>query len=117
LLIATTLASSAGAAVGLLAGGLVFYAICLAVPPMAIQALTPNEMRGQLIGGLTLMTGLLGFGAGPLLAGLLSDALGSLPLALALMLAVTFPPAAMITFTSLGAYDRAVSRRNAFSAR
>jgi len=55
-LIATALAPSAVAAVGLLAAGLVCYAVCLAVPPMAIQALTPNEMRGQLIGGLTLLT-------------------------------------------------------------
>ena len=81
--IAIPLMPSGGLAVGVLGVGLFFYSMCLALPPMAIQAMAPNQMRGQLVGTLHLLSGLLGFGVGPVLAGSISDTIGSLPTALA----------------------------------
>ncbi|MGH7573844.1 MAG: hypothetical protein ACREM1_01775, partial [Longimicrobiales bacterium] len=83
-----------------------FFSAVLTLPSMAIQVMAPNQMRGQLVGAFTLLTGLLGYGLGPVLAGFLSDRLGDLPLALAIMLGVTCPAAAVIAVSGLSAYER-----------
>jgi MFS family permease len=97
---------SGGLAVGVLGIGLLFYSMCLALPPMAIQAIAPNQMRGQLVGALHLLTGLVGFGVGPVLVGSISDTIGSLPTALALVLGATYPLAALVAFSCIAAYER-----------
>ena len=104
--IAIPLMPSGGLAVGVLGISLLFYSICLALPPMAIQAIAPNEMRGQLVGTLHLLTGLLGLGLGPVVAGFISDRVGSLPVALAVVLGATFPLAAVVAFSCVAAYER-----------
>jgi hypothetical protein len=63
-------------------------------------------MRGQLVATLHLLTGLLGFGVGPVVAGSISDVIGSLPIALAVLLAATYPLAAVVAFSSVTAYER-----------
>jgi MFS family permease len=105
--IAVPLMPSGGLAVGALGVGLLFYSMCLALPPMAIQAIAPNQMRGQLVGSLHLLTGLLGFGVGPVLVGSISDTIGSLPTALAVVLGATYPLAAVVAFSCISAYERA----------
>jgi hypothetical protein len=82
-LIALPLAPSAPLALAALAAGLIFYSMSLTLPAMAIQVIAPHQMRGQLVGTLSMLTGLLGYGLGPIIAGLLSDRLQDLPLALA----------------------------------
>jgi MFS family permease len=104
--IAIPLMPTGGLAVGVLGLALLFYSMCLALPPMAIQAIAPNQMRGQLVGTLHLLTGLLGFGVGPVLVGSLSDTMGSLPTALAIVLGATYPLAAVVAFVCVGAYER-----------
>jgi MFS family permease len=104
--IAVPLMPTGGLAIGVLGIGLLFYSLCLALPPMAIQAIAPNQMRGQLVGALHLLTGLLGFGLGPVIAGAISDRVGSLPVALAVLLGATFPLAAVVAFSCIGAYER-----------
>lgn len=104
--IAIPLVPSGALAVALLGTGLLFYSICLALPPMAIQAIAPNEMRGQLVGALHLLTGLLGLGVGPVVAGSISDAVGSLPAALAVLLGATYPLAGLVAFSCIAAYER-----------
>src|SRR5262245_30288173 len=106
-MVAVPLAANGNMAVAALAAGLIFHSIGLAVPAMAVQAIVPNEMRGQLVGAIAMLTGLVGWGIGPALAGWLSDTIGSLPLALALVLGIAYPSAGLIAFSGLGAYDRA----------
>jgi MFS family permease len=103
---AIPLMPSGGLALAALGIGLLFYSIGLALPPMAIQAIAPNQMRGQLVGTLHLLTGLLGFGLGPVVAGSISDRIGSLPVALAVLLGATFPLAAVVAFSCIAAYER-----------
>ena len=104
--VAIPLMPSGGLTVGVLGVGLLFYSLCLALPPMAIQAIAPNQMRGQLVGTLHLLTGLVGLGLGPVVAGSISDRVGSLPAALAVVLGVTFPLAAVVAFSCARAYER-----------
>lgn len=106
-MVAVPLAANGNLAVAALAAGLIFHSIGLAVPAMAVQSIAPNQMRGQLVGAIAMLTGVLGWGIGPALAGWVSDTVGSLPLALALVLGVAYPSAALIAFSGLGAYDRA----------
>jgi hypothetical protein len=104
--IAIPLMPSGALAVGVLGIGLLFYSMCLALPPMAIQAIAPNQMRGQLVATLHLFTGLMGLGVGPVVAGSISDAIGDLPTALAVLLGATYPLAAVVAFSCVPAYER-----------
>jgi MFS family permease len=105
--IAMPLMPNGYAAVVMLAGGTLFAVAGFALPQMAIQAIAPNRMRGQLTGLLLMLTGLVGYGVGPAVAGLVSDALGSLPRALALVAGATLPAAALVAYLGLAAYERA----------
>ncbi len=113
--IAVPLAPSGGLAVAALGGGLIFYSISLTVPSTAIQVIAPNQMRGQLVGALSMFVNMVGYGLGPVLVGFLSDRLSDLPLALAILVGVTYPLAALVAFSGVPAYDRVA--REAAAAR
>jgi MFS family permease len=111
--IAVPLAATGNLAIAALAAGLLFFSFGFALPTMAIQVVAPNRMRGQLVGLYIMSTGLLGYGLGPAVTGMLSDLFGSLPRSLAVMLALTYPTAGLITLWSLPAYTRVAAEADA----
>lgn len=83
----------------------------------ALQIITPNQMRGQIIAGYILSTNLIGYGAGPLLLGLMTDYIFMDPMklnyALVLLAAVTTPLCIGLLLWGRKAYANALVQEEA----
>lgn len=73
----------------------IFINAATGVAYAGMQIITPNQMRGQIVAGFILATNLIGYGAGPLLLGMMTDYLFMDPMkldyALVLLAAITTP--------------------------
>jgi MFS family permease len=84
----------------------------------ALQIITPNEMRGQVTALYLLVFNLIGFGLGPWVIGLLTDAFFGEPnlrYSLALTAAVMGPLASFIIWRGMKPYAQSVIRARAWS--
>ena len=71
-------------------------AIAQTAAPPAIQEVTPNRMRGQMIAVYLLLGGLLGIGLGPTLVALITDHIFANDLMLHWSLALTAAPMSIL---------------------
>lgn len=73
----------------------IFINLATGIAYAGLQIITPNQMRGQIVAGFILATNLIGYGAGPLLLGMMTDYLFMDPMkldyALVLLAAITTP--------------------------
>jgi MFS family permease len=79
----------------------------------ALQVIVPNEMRGQVTALFLTIFTLIGFGVGPTVVALITDYVfhdeSALRYSIALMNGVLAPAAAILFWSGLRAYGRAVA--------
>jgi MFS family permease len=110
--IAMALAPSASAALLLLAPVTFFMAWPPGLSVAALQAVTPSDIRGRIIGLYLVITNFLSFTLGPLLVGFLNDAVfpgrSGIGFTLAALAAVAYPLAALCLWTALKPFRTAL---------
>ena len=99
----------------LLYGGNMFIASMTAGPAAAaLQTISPNQMRAQILALSYLILNLVGYGLGPTAVALLTDYVfvreDALHLSMSLLAVILAPLAALITWTGLKPYGESVAR-------
>ncbi len=92
-----------------LALAMFFHGIPVSLAPAALQAVTPNQMRGQMVALFNLVVNVIGFGIGPTAVALITDYVFTDPTAvgwsLAMVAGIAGPIAFLVLRFSLRPYD------------
>jgi MFS family permease len=99
--IAGTLQSDPILALALIGAASFFVTMPLALVTVALQTVTPNEMRGLIAGLVVVMNNVVGLALGPTIVALFTDHLFKDPLAVGKSLALTFALVAPIAVVLL----------------
>jgi MFS family permease len=71
--VAAMLMPTAASALAALALAMFFHGMPVSLAPSALQAVTPNQMRGQMVALFNLVVNVIGFGVGPTAVALVTD--------------------------------------------
>ena len=99
---------SASGALVMLAVAMFFHGMPVGLAPTALQAVTPNQMRGQVNALFNLVVNVVGFGLGPIAVALVTDCIlgnpASLKYSLAIVSIVVGPMALLVLRYSIRPY-------------